>query len=107
MFVLGWLVAILLTYHELRMEKVGLEQKVRTTKRTMVLPPKRRLQLNESFVLDNLVEQMLTKHGYDDRNGIELDLARNRNQSEIMEDNCSICGKPRNQKGDTYAHIWR
>jgi len=99
--VLGFLVAIILTYHEQRM----LGQRVTVGANHLTLTPRNQLTLSETYVLSDLVSQMQTRHGYDDHNAIELLLRKNIPADEIMNGNCSICGKPRNKRGDLNVHI--
>ena len=98
---LGFLVAITLTYHEQRV----LGQRVAVGTSHLALTPRDQLTLSETYVLNDLVSQMQTRHGYDDHNAIELLLRKNASADEIMNGSCSICGKPRNKRGDLNVHI--
>jgi hypothetical protein len=69
--------------------------------------PRIKLNRGEDVVLDNLCYQMESKHGYADREAIKRELLKNRSNSEIMADDCSICGIPRNQEGYKSEHVWR
>ena len=98
LFGLGWFVAIVLTYHEQRMEKVKSERVASSVSRT-VLHPKRRLKAADHWVLENLNNQMRLVHRNDDYEGIRLDLLNGIDPNEILKRACTHCGKPRNQEG--------
>jgi hypothetical protein len=97
------LLAIVLTYHDLRMAyiktKDALEYKDKTEQSYKLTP---RQTLNYGVISD-LQDQMNNKHGaFDD--GITQDYLDGYSTDEIMKMNCTICGEPRNKpKGD--GHI--
>jgi len=99
---LGFLIAILLTYHEQRMKAITATQELGTFKKQTVRPPRRKLTLDDHTVIDNLNRQMWDLHGHDDRAGITQDYQNNVDTDLILERKCTHCGKPRNQLGDDY-----
>jgi len=92
--------AILLTYHEERMRAVSLAIERDNFKKTVIRPPRGKLDFSDREVIRNLNSQMEYLHGHDDRNGIERDYQNNIDTDIILERKCTRCGKPRNKIGD-------
>lgn len=99
------LIACYLTYHDLYVTSEKAKANIST--QTVALRPKRRLQSDEELVFDNLNDLVISLHGYDDANAIRLELLKNVEPKVIINGICTICGKPRIERGDGYAHLWR
>jgi hypothetical protein len=96
---LGFLVAVLLTYHEERMRAVIATQELAIYKKQVVRPPRGKLTATDYFVIDNLNSQMWDLHGHGDREGIMQDYQNNVDTDIILERKCTQCGEPRNKQG--------
>jgi len=96
----GFVMAILLTYHEERMRAISLVVERDNLKKTVIRPPRDKLDFSDREVIWNLNSQMEYLHGHDDRNGIEKDYQNNIDTDIILERKCTRCGKPRNKIGD-------
>jgi hypothetical protein len=97
---LGFLIAVLLTYHEQRMQATIATQERDNLKKTVIRPPRGKLDARDHAVIWNLNSLMWDLHGHDDREGIEKDYQNNIDTDIILERKCTHCGKPRNQLGD-------
>ena len=93
---IGLLIASFLTYRELYVETIKLEQE---SKVVIKLQP-RKLDME---VFYDLRSQMYNKHGASDDNGISSDYCAGYNTDDIMKHLCLICGEPRNQRKG-YGH---
>jgi len=97
---LGFLVAVLLTYHEQRMKAVGaVQEREKFKKQSVVRPPRGKLTADDRTVIWNLSNQMEYLHGHDDPDGIKTDYQNNIDTDIILERKCTVCGKPRNEVG--------
>lgn len=65
------------------------------------LPDNRHLSLSHRITLGELSYQMEHIHGHSDRFGLEVDLRGGILGTDLLERNCTRCGKPRNKKGDS------
>ena len=103
LFVLGWIIAIILTYHELRMQNVGLERDIKgkATISTVLAKPKKYLRADHSMALSEVAERMERIHGHSDIDGLRADVKDGVLVSDLLSRNCTRCGKPRNQEGDS------
>lgn len=97
---LGFLVAVLLTYHEQRMKAIMAVQDLGTYKKQSVRPPRTRLNLDDHTVIDNLNRRMWDLHGHDDKAGITQDYQNNVDTDIILERKCTQCGETRNRPGN-------
>ena len=105
LFVLGWVIAVILTYHEVRMQNVRLELDVTRAGRigtltSRVLHPKKRLRFYDNMAVDEIERRMRAVHWHCDVDVIKAEMLNGRTVGEIMADDCTICGKPRNQERD-------
>ncbi len=98
--VLGFLIAILLTYHEQRMKAIVAIQEQDSLKKQAVRPLRGKLTFADRTVIDNLNRQMWNLHGHGDEDGITSDYQTNMDTDVILERKCTQCGKPRNKLGD-------
>ena len=94
-------VACFLAYHELLSEKIRLaslvkKQNIITASRP--LNPKKRLRFYDNMALYQVQERMEKQHYHCDINVIKSEILTGRTIGEIMSDNCTICGKPRNSE---------
>ena len=97
---LGFLIAVLLTYHEQRMQAIIATQERDSLKKTVIRPPRGKLTAYDNTVIWNLRNQMEYLHGHDDPDGIKTDYQNNIDTDIILERKCTLCGKLRNQLGD-------
>jgi hypothetical protein len=96
---MGLLIAILLAYHEVRMQSVRLEIEL-SKKPITTLRPRTRLSTSHRMTLIDIEQQMESIHGHSDPFGLEADIRDGILTGELMQRNCHRCGKPRNQRGD-------
>jgi len=87
------------TFAVVHYKSVENKQALSTSTPGIVLRPKNKLRENDFPVLMNLNDQMLAIHGDDDLWGIQLDYLNGIDTNEILKRNCTVCGKPRNQRG--------
>jgi len=97
---LGFFIAVLLTYHEQRMNAIMAVQERDSLKKQVVRPPRGKLDAHDHTVISNLNSQMWDLHGHGDEDGIEKDYQNNIDTDLILERKCTHCGKPRNKLGD-------
>jgi len=102
LFILGWIIAIILTYHELRVQNISLGMKIKSA--PIVTPvlakPKKYLRADHSMALREVADSMETIHGHSDFDGLKADAKDGVLVSDLLSRNCTRCGKPRNQEGD-------
>ena len=88
---IGILIAVTLTYHDLRKDNL----KLQTEPKTVIQPqPRKKFDI---AVWQKLRKQMENKHGHIDDWGLENDIKDGVDLNIIMNRNCTKCGKPRNQ----------
>jgi len=95
---IGFAIAILLTYHEQRIEKE--KELSKETSLILAKPIVGFLKYTHILTLREIEQQMETVHGHSDTEGLESDFRRGVLASDLMQRNCTRCGKPRNQQGD-------
>jgi hypothetical protein len=91
------LVALILGLHDIY---VSLELNLEKPNSTQLR--RRKIGYRESTIIANLNEQMGIIHGHDDIVGIEQDAIEGMAWDKILEQKCSHCQKPRNEKGKDY-----
>jgi len=91
-FTLCLLIAGYLAYHDLFIEKRAEYQH----NQKWLINPNQRYDVSTALQLN---EQMNDVHGHDDFFGIQNDFKSKIDVNEILNRNCTRCGKPRNQKG--------
>jgi hypothetical protein len=96
---LGFLIAVLLTYHEERVKAITATQELTTSKKQTVRPPRGKLTFADRHVIDKLDSLMWELHGHGDRDGIMSDYQNNIDTDIILERKCTECGEPRNKRG--------
>ena len=101
---LGIIIATILTYHDLRMQKLKLETKYEILEKTQSNLPRRprKNMVNVLPVLFDLQSLMEKQHGHYDDTGLLQDLEDGIDTNIILTRNCLKCGKPRNQRGGSY-----
>jgi len=106
---IGWLliglamfIATFLTYHDLRIQSIAIEQQCKLLKKAQSATLQRKDKLSDSDkrALADVRAQMDSVHGHSDRYGLESDMQTGYPASNLMDRNCTKCGKPRNQRGD-------
>ena len=94
-------IAGFLTYHDLRKEvQVAIDKPITVVKN--VLQSKRKMRHDDWIVKMDLCSQMYEKHGHSDDSGIVKDILDGIDTNEILQRNCTKCGKPRNQESGYY-----
>lgn len=63
--------------------------------------PSRQLSSNQKIALMDMEVHMWRVHGHSDRAAMESDLKDGVPVNDLLSRNCSLCGKPRNQRGDS------
>ena len=96
---LGFLIAVLLTYHEERVKAIMVVQELDVCKKQVARPPRGKLTPSDHTVIDNLHSLMWDLHGHGDREGIMSDYQNNIDTDTILERKCTQCGEPRNRRG--------
>ena len=98
------LAACFLVYHELRVasaaELAQARAQAKAAAHARPLRPKKWLNYHDRMALSELETNMESRHGHCDLGVIESEMLNGRTIGEIMNDNCSACGEPRNQEGD-------
>jgi len=94
----GLLIAIALTYHELRMQTAKLAQE-RKVKSSITSQLEKRLTGDDQIALMNLNRQMNALHGHDDYFAIRADYKSGIDMNDILKRDCTRCGRPRNKRG--------
>ncbi|MCK9526115.1 MAG: hypothetical protein M0R49_09350 [Limnochordia bacterium] len=90
---IGIFIATLITYHDLRLENIKLEQSPKTN---IKLQPRKFIDYN---LLDNIKTEVRRVHGHHDDAGILHDAEEGWDYNAIPMRICSRCFKPRNKKG--------
>jgi hypothetical protein len=101
---LGLLVSASLAYHEVRMRSVGLELDLARKDKLIsapnrVLRPKKRLGYYDKMAITQIEELMQRQHGHCDIDVINAEVLSDKTISEIMDSDCTMCGKPRSGTG--------
>jgi hypothetical protein len=65
--------------------------------------PIKNLTTDDEIIIDNLIEQMRNKHDYTDDSGIKKDYQKGIDPDVILSRKCSVCGLPRNEKGEIHT----
>jgi len=92
----GLLIAAFLAYRDLYIHLEVMKQ----PHASMQPYQKRNIKAKEMGVIFDLQEQMERIHGHSDYDGIEAAAHDGVPWDEIMKQDCTHCGKPRNKKGD-------
>jgi len=104
LFIIGWIIAIALTYHDIRMQAINmgvelLKAKSSITQKQALASPKKRLNFYNRQAIHEVEEQMLRVHGHTDTRTMESDVMSGVLVGNLLNGICSRCGKPRNGEG--------
>ena len=94
LFLSGWAIAIVLTYHELRIQNVSLEKEIGKKSGMPVLRGivYRRPNYKQSAVLIDIAETMRKIHGHSDDSALEQDYLDGVLPSDLLGRSCTVCG---------------
>jgi hypothetical protein len=96
------LLAAFLAYHDLYIHHIELIRQTPTSPTYIYLPKPRHITNKDVAVIMNLEQQMKHLHGHSDYDGIEAAIRYGVMWNDVMKQDCTKCGKPRNQKGDYF-----
>ncbi len=67
---------------------------------TIALRPKTHLSWRDRATLNNIETKMQELHGHNDRRVMEAEILRGVSANDLIRMKCTICFKPRDQRGD-------
>lgn len=102
---IGWPIVGLLAIYSVRLfikgHKVIIEENKPTLSvTTSRIPDKARLGVKRRIELNRVKRRMYDLHGHSDDSAIETDYRDGILLGDLLSRNCTICGKPRNQRSE-------
>lgn len=99
LFILGTIVVV--HYRDIEFQHKFEQAKLGSTP-SITLRPKAKLSLDDQMIILDLGNQMERRHGHSDSHGIQAEYLKGIDTNDILKRNCTTCGKPRNQAGESH-----